>query len=186
MKIGRLNLNPFKRKDNKPIYTCSCCGQEYDEIPLCFGSNFPEYYYSIPIDEREKRIELTESLCVVDEEHFFHRCRLIIPIVDHAENLIWNVWVSISKENFIKRNDLWTNPDRINEPPYFGWLQTEIPTYGTTLNIKSMAFEQAVGLIPELEVIEENHNLQNDQKTGITLQKALSIINEIMKIEHGK
>lgn len=26
--------------------------------------------------------------------------------------------------------DLWEEPNRINEEPYFGWLQTKVPTYG--------------------------------------------------------
>lgn len=181
-----MKLNIFNIKDKKPIYKCSCCGQEYDEIPLCFGPDYPDYYFSIPPDEREKRVELIESLCVVDEDHFFHRCRLNIPIIDHNEDFIWNVWTSISKENFIKRNDLWTNPDRINEPPYFGWLQTIIPTYGETLNIKTLAFEQTAGLIPKLEIIEENHMLYVHQKHGMTLQKAFSILDDIMKVEHRK
>jgi len=181
-----MKLNIFNRKNKTPFYKCSCCGQEYDELPLCFGSDYPDYYFSIPPEEREKRIELTKSLCVVDGEHFFHRCRMTIPIVDYDENLVWNVWTSISEENFIKRNDLWTNPARINEPPYFGWLQTVIPTYRETLNIKTMSYEQSLDSIPRLEIIEENHPLQIDQKNGINLKRAFEIVDEIMKKEHGK
>lgn len=181
-----MKLNIFSKKDNKLIYKCSCCGQEYKEVPLCFGSDYPDYYFSISPDERGKRIELKESLCVVDEEHFFHRCRLTIPITDYKEDFIWNVWTSISKENFIKRNDLWTNPDRIKEPPYFGWLQTRIPTYGECINIKTIAYEQPTGLIPSLEIVEEDHPLYLDQKNGITLKKAFLIVDEIMKEQHKK
>ncbi len=180
-----MKLNPFK-KNKKVIYKCSCCGLHYDVIPLCFGSDYPDYYYSIPPEERDKRTEMAESLCVVDAQHFFHRCRLIIPINDYHEDFIWNVWVSISEDNFRKRNDLWDNSDRINEEPYFGWLQTIIPTYGDTINIKTIAFEQEVGFIPELQIIEENHPLQIDQEKGITLKKAMVIVDEIMRKEHGK
>ncbi len=179
-----MKLNFFYKKDKKRTYKCSCCGKVYEEIPLCFGSDYPDYYYSVPPDEREKRIEMAESLCVVDGEHFFHRCRLAIPIIDYKEDFIWNVWTSISRENFIKRNDLWTNPERVNEPPYFGWLQTIIPIYGETLNIKTMAYEQSAGSIPALEIIEENHPLYIDQKNGITLEKAFTIVDEIMRNAH--
>jgi hypothetical protein len=72
-------------------YICKCCGTTYDEIPLCFGNEYPDYYFSVPIEERETRVELTESLCVIDD-HFFHRGRLIIPILDFHEDLIFNVW----------------------------------------------------------------------------------------------
>lgn len=176
----------FKKENNKPSYKCSCCGQEYEELPLCFGSDFPEYYFSIPESEREKRIELKESLCVVDEQHFFHRSRLTIPIINHHENLIFNVWTSISEDNFCKRMDLWEEPNRINEEPYFGWLQTKVPTYGDTLNIKTIAIEEKIGIIPKIKSIEEGHRLTTDQENGITYQKAVEIVDEIMKQEHKK
>ena len=32
---------------------------------LCFGTNKPDYYFSVPVNERAERIELKESLCVL-------------------------------------------------------------------------------------------------------------------------
>lgn len=104
-----------------------------------------------------------ESLCVVDEKHFFHRGRITIPINDYHEDLCFNIWSSISEVNFLLRNELWNTPARVNQEPYFGWLQNVIPTYGETLNIKLMAYESAVGFIPAFEVIEEGHPLTEDQ-----------------------
>lgn len=180
-----MKLFSLLKKDNaKPTYKCSCCGQVYDELPLCFGSDFPDYYFSVPPDEREKRIELKESLCVVDEQRFFHRGRLTIPITDHNENLIFNVWTSISADNFGKRMDLWEDPNRTKEEPYFGWLQTIVPTYCETINIKTIAREQEVGLIPEIISIEEGHRLTIDQENGITYKRAVEIVDKIMKQEH--
>ena len=176
----------FKKKSDKLTYRCSCCGKIYENLPLTFGSDFPEYYFSIPIDERKDRIELKESLCVIDEQHFFHRGRLIIPIIEHDKDLIYNVWTTISSENFEKRMDLWNNPERINEQPYFGWLQTRVPTYGETLNIKTIAREEKVGIIPEIKSVEEGHSLTFDQENGITYEKALKIVDEIMRNEHQK
>lgn len=181
-----MKLFPFLKKDSdKPSYTCSCCGQVYDVLPLCFGSEYPHYYLSVPSEQREKRIELNESLCVVDEEHFFHRGRLTIPIKDHSENLVFNVWASISADNFNKRMDLWEDPNRVMEEPYFGWLQTMVPTYGDTINIKTIAFEQAPGLIPEIKSTEEGHCLTIDQENGITYKRATEIVDEILRQLHN-
>ncbi len=177
-------LSIFKKKQKKFTYKCSCCGKVYDEIPLCFGGEFPDYYFSVPPEEREQRIEMHESLCVIDNEHFFHRGRIIVPINDYEENLTFNVWTSISKENFSKRNDLWEDPDRINEEPYFGWLQTIVPTYGNTINIKTIAHEQEVGFIPNIEVIEEDHTLTIDQQNGITFKTAVQKVETILKEYH--
>jgi len=182
-----MNLFSFlNKKTEKSGYKCSCCGQEYDDIPLCFGSPLPDYYYSVPPNERENRIELEESLCVVDQEHFFQRGRLTIPIINHKDNLYFDVWTSISEENFRKRMDLWENEERINESPYFGWLQTIILPYGDTLNLKTIAIEQGLGLIPEIVIIEEGHPLQIDQKKGITFKKARKMVRELLKAQHQK
>lgn len=156
-------------------YRCSCCGNEYENLPLTFGTEYPAYYYTVPEEERESRVEKTESLCVIDEEHFFVRGRLTIPIIDHEEDFIFNVWTTLSEENFIRTNELWNDVDRVNELPYFGWLQTYVPTYGDTLNLKTNVITQEVGVIPKIEVIEENNQLAVDQKNGITLNRALEI-----------
>lgn len=180
-----MKLFSIFKKNIKPPYKCSCCGQVYDKLPLCFGADYPDYYFSVPAEEREKRIELKESLCVVDEQHFFHRGRLTIPIIDHNEDLIFNVWTSISANNFVKRMDLWEDPNRTNEEPYFGWLQTTIPTYGKTLNIKTIATEQEVGIIPEIKSTEEGHPLTIDQEKGITYKIAVEIVDKIIRQLHN-
>lgn len=174
----------IKQTDSGIAYQCSCCGQEYAELPLCFGTGYPDYYFAIPPDERENRVEMEESLCVIDGEHFFHRGRLTIPINDHDQDLIFNVWATLSKQNFEKRNDLWNNANRVNEPPYFGWMQTVIPTYGDTINIATQATENEVGLIPAITVNEEGHRLTEDQQNGINFEQAMEIVGEILSREH--
>ena len=127
---------------------------------------------------------MKESLCVIDKKYFFHRGRLIIPIINFDKDLIFNVWTSISEENFRVRMDLWEDPNRVNNQPYFGWLQTNISTYGDTLNRKTLVFEDEIGLIPIVKLIEENHRLTTDQENGITFKSVKMIINEILKKEH--
>jgi hypothetical protein len=90
-------------------FKCACCGIIYDEMPLCFGSDYPISYSQIPVEERDQRTELKESLCIVDNQYYFHRGRLTIPIIDYSENLIFNVWTSISEDNFWIRMDLWND-----------------------------------------------------------------------------
>jgi len=176
----------IKKTGKGTIYQCSCCGREYNELPLTFGNEFPDYYYSVPPDEREKRVEGDKSLCVVDGEHFFHRGRMTIPINDNEQDLIFDVWTTLSESNFIKRNQLWDNPDRVNEEPYFGWLQTTIPTYGDTINIRTIAKENKAGLIPTIEVIEVDHPLKEAQESGISFEKALEIADIILNSGHRK
>lgn len=171
-------------KDGKEIFQCSCCEKEYDQIPFCFGSNYPAAYYSISPEDRDARIEMEKSLCVIDEKFFFHRGRLEIPIKNNQEDLFFDVWLSISEDNFEIRIDDWNNPNRINNSPYFGWLQTQIPTYENSISIKAQAFEEGLDCIPRIDVTDENHQLALDQKDGISFEKAIGIIEFILDKEH--
>ena len=171
-------------KNNKEIFRCSCCGKEYDQLPFCFGSDFPDYYYSVPVEERNERIEMEQSLCVIDKEYFFHRGRLEIPVHNSKDNLFFDVWLSISKDKFEKRMDDWENPDRVKNEPYFGWLQTQIPTYEDSISIEAIALEEGLGCIPKIKIQNEGHKLTADQKNGISFEKAIGIIENILDDNH--
>lgn len=80
--------------------------------------------------------------------------------------------------------DVWDDPKRVDQEPYFGWLQNLIPTYGDTVNIKTIAIEQEPGNIPVIIVIEEAHPLKTDQENGISYSKAVHIVETILRKEH--
>ena len=172
-------------KTTDPVnYKCACCGQEYGEMPLCFGAEFPDYYFSVPPDERESRIQMTESLCAIDGTHFFHRGRITIPIKDYKDDLLFDVWTTISEANFFKRDEMWEDPQRIHNEPYFGWLQTVVPGYDKTISIKTMAYESEMGMIPAIKVTEEDHPLTLDQENGISFEEAVKRVDNILKQFH--
>ena len=79
---------------------------------------------------------------------------------------------------------MWNDPSRKDNEPYFGWLQTIVPTYQNTLSIKTRAFENNAGLIPTIEVIEDLHPLRYDQQNGITFKTALEKVQLILKEWH--
>jgi hypothetical protein len=176
-------LPVIKNKNELNGFTCSTCGEYHEEIPMCFGANYPDYYFSVPPEERADRIEINQNLCVVDKKQLFIRGRIEIPVTDSEETFCWKVWTSLSEANFIKANTLWNDPDRVQEPPYFSWLQTVIPCYPNTLNIRTLVHTQQVGKIPQVEVIEENHPLNTDQQNGIKMQQVIEIVESILHQE---
>ena len=119
---------------------------------------------------------------MVDEAHFFIRGRIEIPIIGSDELFCWNVWTSVSEQNFIRVNERWNDERRGEEPAYFGWLQTQLPGYADTLNIKTMAHTQAVGIIPRIELIAEGHALTLEQQAGITWHRVTQLVETAM---HG-
>lgn len=89
--------------------------------------------------------------------------------------------VSLSKANFARATELWTSPERVQEPPYFGWLSSEVPTYEpTTLNLKTKLHSQPVGVRPIAELEPTDHPLAVEQRIGITLARVQAIAEQLL------
>ncbi len=63
-------------------YQCKSCGNYHDELPLSYGSPVPDYYEEVPFEEQEKRIEMNEDVCIIDDEYFFIRGYIELPVID--------------------------------------------------------------------------------------------------------
>jgi hypothetical protein len=161
-------------------YHCKTCGQVHTELPH-IGDDRPAYYYGIPEAERERRVKLTGDTCVIDDEDYFIRGVIEIPVHGHPHEFGWGVWVTLKKENFEKYQANFDTPDI---GPFFGWLSTEIDWYKphTTINLKTMAHFRGEGLRPMIKLEPaSDHPLAVDQRNGITLEKAWEIVHHYSK-----
>ncbi len=67
-----------------------------------FGAAAPLAYYAVPEIERSRRCQLGADGCVIDNEFFFVRGCVEIPVHGQPEPFVWGLWVSLSKQNFIE------------------------------------------------------------------------------------
>jgi len=148
-------------------FNCSRCDEQHGELPLSYGALAPAYWHDGL--EGNPGSVLGDEQCVIGGELFFVRALLVLPILDLEEEFEWGVWVSLSESTFARVDELWTNQERVKEPPYFGWLATELPIYEpTTLNLKTNVHSRPVGLRPTVELEPTNHPLAVEQRTGIS------------------
>jgi hypothetical protein len=75
-------------------FKCSSCGEWHEGMPT-FGADAPLYFYAIPEQEREARCVLTSDTCSIDQEFFFVRGCLEIPVEGAMEPFVWGVWASV-------------------------------------------------------------------------------------------
>jgi hypothetical protein len=128
----------------------------------------------LPSDVRD-RSDLSPDQCVVNDEFFFVKGVIDIAVHGGAEGFSWCVWVSLSEKNFLRAGEVWEDPQRTNEPPYFGWLCNSIPGYPETLHLKTMVHTRKVGLRPLIELEATNHPLSLEQRNGITAARVREI-----------
>ncbi len=160
-------------------FQCSQCGQRHNGLPFSYGTFAPAYWQES--FEGTPGSVLGDEQCVIGGEHFFVRARLLLPVADADEEFEWGVWVSLSKANFGRMSELWTHPERVNEPPYFGWLSTELPLYEPpTLNLKTKVHSQPVGVRPTIELEPTDHPLAVEQRTGITVARVQDIAEKLL------
>jgi len=158
-------------------YTCASCGNVHEELPLSYGSPAPALWFSLAPEERDERCLMNDELCVIDDEHYFVRGCIEIPVIDSEDMFIWNVWVSLSKENFKRTYLYWEEEGREKElEPMFGWLSTSLSCYpDTTLHLKTLVHTRPVGVRPYIELEQTDHPLSIEQRTGITRARVIEI-----------
>jgi hypothetical protein len=161
---------------------CRDCGTPLPEVPLCYGAEAPWRALGVTENEFEKRVDLTRDQCVVDEQHFFVRGHIQIPIIGSDDVFSWSVWCSLSEQSFLYASDRWFEPARVNDPPYFGWLMTSLPVYPETRHLKTSVQSREVGYVPLVTVESTEHPLAIEQHNGITRARVEEIAHALL---HG-
>ncbi|MFF3089819.1 DUF2199 domain-containing protein [Streptomyces nojiriensis] len=155
-------------------FTCSCCGARHGGLPLHYTAEAPAVW-NAAFAEADDCL-LSSDQCVVKARHYFVKGLIEIPVIGTDEMFSWAVWVSLSRENFARAVDMWETPGRESEPPYFGWLNTELPVYSsTTLNLKTNLHTRPLGERPFVELEPTGHPLAVEQRTGITPDRVCEI-----------
>jgi hypothetical protein len=170
----------------KKGYHCRTCGEYHDDLPLHYGAAAPIYWFGIPANERKERCVLSSDQCILDEEHFFIVGNLEIPVIGSEEMFSWDVWVSLSAKNFARACDIWEQPGRESEPPYFGWLSTALPYDPETVNLKTMVHTREVGRRPWIELEPTDHPLAVEQREGITWERVQQIAELVLHGPEGE
>jgi hypothetical protein len=124
---------------------------------------------------------LNEDYCAIDDEYFFVRGQIRLPIIGTAEDFCWGVWGSLSRENFkiiLKSEE---DEKRADLPSMFSWLSTRIAEYPETLSLKMDMRVQEGGLRPYFELERTDHPLSQEQHTGITPERVKEIMRDRVK-----
>lgn len=166
-----------------PGYYCHSCGKHHDELPFAYVTDAPDAWLAIPVNERASRGELSSDTCVIDDQFFFVRGNVEIPVIGQPTHFAWGVWVSLSRGNFLRFEKLWERAGREKEPPYFGWLNTALPGYPSTINLKTDVHTRPVGQRPIIELQSDDHPLAIEQRSGITIDRVREIAERLL---HGR
>ena len=160
-------------------FHCTTFGKWHDEFPFDFVAEVPDMAYDIPPSEYESRVVGNSDFFVIDNQYYFARGIIEIPILGDDRTFNWGVWVSLSEKNFKRMTELLQLAEREKEPAYFGWLCTALPYPEPTPNLKTMVHTQSAGLRPKIELEPTSHPLAIEQKQGIIVKRVQQIVEQL-------
>ena len=165
-----------------PTFECDVCSQQH-EIPLNIGFSMPDFVNKLLPWEREERSKSSEDWCMVDDQFFYLRGCLEVPIAGTQSVLSWGVWTSLSEDDFDSTMELWNDPARAREPLYKCSLANTLPTYDETRNLPLDVATRNVGDRPLLVLADTEHQLALHQRQGMPLENAIELAKVII---HGQ
>lgn len=161
-------------------WKCGTCDEWHTGPCLDFGYESPHYWCKeheeanhraalLPSwSENRGETFLDDDYCAINNEDFFVRGLIELPIIGTAQTFCWGVWGSVSRENFETLIKSGEDINRVELPEMFSWLSTQIPEYPDTLNLKMYARVQEPGRRPTFEVERSDHLLSQEYHNGIT------------------
>ena len=155
-------------------FKCSNCDQWHEGVPG-WAYPFPMVYFDVPESEREERCYLSDDLCVVDDQRFFVRGCIDLPVCEHSDVLVIGAWVEVSEEDFFEFQDLLGVEKREMFGPYSGKLSAAIPTYENTEGLKVSVLLKDGGTRPSLRLETPAHRLTIEQRGGLPMERLQSI-----------
>jgi hypothetical protein len=133
-------------------------------------------YANMKREERDTRALIGSDQCVIDQQRFFLRGCLELPILGSEEPFVWGLWVSVKEEVYDEVSDFWTLEGREKlHGPYKGRLANSLTVYPETLNLKTEIGLQPVGTRPLFRIEEADHLIAQEQSSGISRTRAMEL-----------
>lgn len=149
--------------------------------PVSYAADSPDSYAWLKESERAQRAVLGSDQCIIDEEEYFLRGLIELPIIGFNDVFLWGVWASIWKKDFDEISEHWETPEREKLiGPYKGRLNNRITEYTETFNLKCTIRIQPVGSRPLFYIDEPDHALAQEQRHGISLERIQEIASHLM------
>jgi hypothetical protein len=119
---------------------------------------------------------LSEDFCILDGEHYFIRCILMLPLIGApGQYFSYGVWSTLSKKNFVTYSETFDVGEQGSLGPWFGWFSNRLRGYPETFNLKCQVHPQNGRNRPWLELEPNDHPLTKESSEGISFDRLMEI-----------
>lgn len=157
---------------SQELVRCPCCEKMVPANDVELTYRKPDPIASMCEDEIESQCKYTNDYYVCDDEYFYIRCVLPLPVHDTGKDYCLGVWAQVSPNSFNKIWELWDDENQSKEPPMCGLLANDVHLHTGTENTEIEV--QLTGLTsrPIITVKDPESSLYQEQQCGITIHRA--------------
>jgi len=136
-----IEADPRWRRLQSRRFECPSCGKTHTGVfDIAYDSPAVWTDSTTPISNADIAPGMThflaEDFCILEDEHYFVRCVLGLPILGTDTAFGLGVWSSLSNKNFTSYMESFRDRDQGRLGPWFGWFSNRLSGYPDTLNLK--------------------------------------------------
>jgi hypothetical protein len=151
-------------------FVCSVCGEHHDERLLDIRLGLPHVIHLLDLDARTRRAWLADDFAVLDDERFFVRGLLELPIPGLDGRFAYGSWVEVSMRDFQELMRHWHDEEQF--APVECAVANELEPYRDTLGLHATLRATAPDRLPAIELADAPHELVDAQRRGISVDRS--------------
>jgi hypothetical protein len=151
-------------------FVCSVCGEHHDQRLLDIRLGLPHVIHLLDTDARTRRAWLADDFAVLDDERFFVRGLLELPIPGLEDRFAYGSWVEVSMRDFQELMRHWHDDDQFDAVECT--VANELEPYRDTVGLHAMLRATAPDKLPAIELADAAHDLVDAQRHGISVGRS--------------
>lgn len=163
-------------------YTCTICGKTHKIFPE-FDSPLPQILRNIDEEEYDKRVEESNGQYFIDKELMLMKGTIQIHLKGEVEPFFyWQVWVSVTKENFNKTLEdvKKVGVSKTDSLCFKGQLESELYFYDRFINLSVDLKSNGKDVSYFFVEIVEDSILKEDQINGVSKERVMEVMNDFI------
>lgn len=151
-------------------FVCSVCGQHHDERLLDIRLGLPHDIHKLGKEERARRTWLADDFAVLDDERFFVRGLLEVPIPELDSRFAYGTWCEVEMPDFQELVRDWHDEDQF--APVDCVVANELEPYHGTIGLRATLHATSPDKLPTVDLADAPHELVHAQREGITVDRS--------------
>lgn len=145
---------------------CAVCEEEHDEVEPAFRR--PDAFFAVPEPERATRIEESDDLVSIDDEAFFLRGVVQVPVLGREAGYAWGFWAKVAKAHFETYRRYFHDDPPPEHAGFPGTLANQTRWLPPTLGLPVHVHLGRGSSRPSFVLLDEGHELSRHQTHGVS------------------